>query len=157
MGNLRAFKLSALFFSEENHCLREFFSFRKIVYHVQPNEQLLWLSCTHVSVPIRPFGLTIHCLRFQVSTLFQSSAHRWIHDGVCFNAEIYLVILITICHTSLIVSVGRIWYWINFNLPKFIYFFVTSPIVCWTLHRYCQKKLCPGHSWELNRLSRATK
>ena len=88
MGNLHAFKLSALYFSEENLCLWEFFSFRKIVYHVQPTEQLLWLSCTHVSVPIRPFDLTIHCLRFQVSTLFQSSAHRWIHDGVCFHTKI---------------------------------------------------------------------
>ena len=30
-----------------------------------------------------------------------------------FKPKISLVILLTICHTILIVSVGRIWYWIN--------------------------------------------
>ena len=62
--------------------------------------------------------------------------------------KISLVILLTVCHTVLVMLVWRIWDWINLKSPNW-YFSLFSSLVCLILHWYCREKLCRGHSWEL--------
>ena len=41
-----------------------------------------------------------------------------------FTPNIWLLILLTVCHTILLVSVLRIWYWMNWSFPKLIFLFI---------------------------------
>ena len=63
--------------------------------------------------------------------------------------KISLVILLTVCHTVLVMFVWRIWCWINsFSLN--LYFSLFSSFVCLILYWYCEEKFYLGHLWELN-------
>ena len=41
-----------------------------------------------------------------------------------FTPNIWLLILLTVCHTILLVSVLRIWYWMNWSFPKLIFLLI---------------------------------
>ena len=48
-----------------------------------------------------------------------------------FTTKISLVILLTVCHTVLVMFVWRIWYWINLYSLSF-YFSLFSSVVCYS-------------------------
>ena len=50
-----------------------------------------------------------------------------------FTPKISLVILLTVCHTVLVMFVWRIWYWINLHSLSF-YFSLFSSLVCLILY-----------------------
>ena len=47
--------------------------------------------------------------------------------------KISLVILLTVCHTVLMMFVWRIWYWINLHSLN-LYFYLFSSLVCLILY-----------------------
>ena len=52
-----------------------------------------------------------------------------------FTPKIILVILLTVCHTVLVMLVWRNWYWINLQSPNW-YFSLFSSLVCLILYWY---------------------
>ena len=43
-----------------------------------------------------------------------------------FTPKVSLVILLTVCHTVLVMLVWRIWYWINLYSLSFYFFIIIS-------------------------------
>ena len=64
----------------------------------------------------------------------------------------HLVILLYVCHTTLMTLLQRIWYSIN-CWSLYWYFSLLSSLVCLILYliynNYCKEKFFLGHSWEL--------
>ena len=65
-----------------------------------------------------------------------------------FTPKISSDILLTICHTIIIMLVWRICYWINWKSPNH-YSSLFSSLVCFVLHWHFKEKFSLGHSSEL--------
>ena len=62
--------------------------------------------------------------------------------------DFWLNLYTPVCHTTLMISIQRFWYWINLQPPN-LYFYSFSSLVCLIFFWYCKEKFCLGHSWEL--------
>ena len=101
---------------------------------------------TTLNIPKCKHFTLLVCLRFLVI-----SAMRRLGSVQSFNpftSKISLIILLTVCHTVLVMLVWRIWFWINLYSLNF-YFSLISSLVCLILYWYCKEKFCLGDSWEL--------
>ena len=70
----------------------------------------------------------------------------YIHNVNPFIPKISSGILIT--RTILMMSMSRIWYWIN-GLSSNRYLSLFASLVCLRLYRYYKEKFCLCHPWEL--------
>ena len=61
---------------------------------------------------------------------------------------IYLLILLTVCHTNPLMLVQRIRYWINQYPPNW-YISLFPSFFLMVSSWYCKEKFCLGHPWEL--------
>ena len=101
---------------------------------------------TTLNIPKCEHFTLLVCLRFLV--IFAMRRLGSVQSFNPFTSKISLVILLTVCHTVLVMLVWRIWFWINLYSLNF-YFSLISSLVCLILYWYCTGKFCLGHSWEL--------
>ena len=66
----------------------------------------------------------------------------------CSQYLIYLLILLTVCHTNPLMLVQRIRYWINQYPPNW-YISLFPSFFLMVSSWYCKEKFCLGHPWEL--------
>ena len=75
--------------------------------------------------------------RFEVPLPLRSNRQSTLGRIDPFTPKISLVILVTVCLTTVMMLVLRIWYWINWWFPP-SYFPLSSLLFCFVLYWYCK-------------------